>query len=211
TQSQRPPRSIQQRWAKLHQSMTQFKECYKEEQARLDQQSTPSATEKVVVEALKQYKIKTNFNFSHHLCWTILRNRREWLDHLNKTRLTTTSSGPKSQPEDDNHPLESSSSKSVNLSTDNNEDLKRLELIQELIDSINEKNELSKQFVELANQTNQIKIMEKFLPDDHHSLVWFEIQHQEILNEFNLHILSYLSLSLSLYILFDLQKEIFGV
>ncbi|KAI9607951.1 hypothetical protein H4Q26_005401 [Puccinia striiformis f. sp. tritici PST-130] len=194
-QSRRPPRSIQQRWAKLHQSITQFGECYDEEQARLSTQphhTTPSMTEKIMVEALKQYKIRTDSNFSHYSCWTILKNRKEWLDHLNKPRLTSTSSSSKrkTQPEEDDQPLESTSSKSVKLSTDNNNpDSKRLKLIQDLIDSINEKNKLLKQFIDLENQANQIKIMEKF-PDDHHSLVWFKIKQQEILNEFNLNILS---------------------
>lgn len=112
--SRRPPRSIQQRWAKLHQSISQFGECYEEQESRLP---TGTSTESITVEALKLYKSKTDSNFGHYSCWTLLRHTNQWTDHLSKPRMLplkrklnelndddSPTSGPVAGPSIDVHP-----------------------------------------------------------------------------------------------------------
>ncbi|OAV88891.1 hypothetical protein PTTG_28884 [Puccinia triticina 1-1 BBBD Race 1] len=157
--SRRPPRSIQQRWAKLHQSISQFGESYEEQEARLG----PAATaDELMVEALKQYKLRTDHNFAHYSCWAILRHRQEWSDHLARPRM------------------EKDGLMALND--------KRLRLIADLLQAITTKNQLLAEFNRLEKETNQIKIMSQFNSSE--SQLWFKLKQQEILNEFNLNILS---------------------
>ncbi|KAA1129194.1 hypothetical protein PGTUg99_007177 [Puccinia graminis f. sp. tritici] len=275
--SRRPPRSIQQRWAKLHQSISQFGECYEEQESRLrsagmeteEAGAEGSMAERVLIEAMKQYKQRTEQNFIHYTCWTILRDRKQWTEHLAKPRmmplkrkltatddlqatenepgtllhpslvahpfpatastaaththeavdiptrpalpllppsktlkLTPSSSSthqPQPQPalpppqQAPQHPPPPSPSSSPSSSSPPPPELmalneKRLTLIQDLVDSIKEKNRLLSQFNQLERETNQIKIMAQFNSDE--SQLWFKLKQQEILNEFNLNILS---------------------
>jgi hypothetical protein len=268
------------RWAKLHQSISQFGECYEEQESRLrgvapeneEAGGEGSMAERVLVEAMKQYKQRTEQNFIHYTCWTILRDRKQWTEHLAKPRMmplkrklpatddlqsenetgtllhpslvahpfpSTTSTAathphesvdiptrpalhlvppsktlkltpssssthqpqpllpapapappqPLPQQQDPQDPASASSSSSESPPTDLmalNE--KRLNLIQDLVDSIKEKNRLLTQFNQLERETNQIKIMAQF--NSNESQLWFKLKQQEILNEFNLNILS---------------------
>jgi hypothetical protein len=65
---------------------------------------------------------------------------------------------------------------------------KRLNLIAELVASVKRKNELLAELNQLERETNQIKIMSQF--SSHESELWFKLKQQEILNQFNLNILS---------------------
>ncbi|KNZ52725.1 hypothetical protein VP01_346g9 [Puccinia sorghi] len=215
--SRRPPRSIQQRWAKLHQSISQFGECYAEQEARLPE---GTETERVMVEAMKQYKQRTEQSFVHYSCWTILRHSREWADHLNKPRMLLPlkrkldhdhpcSLNPTQHHDLDPEPHPSSSSssstttdklppKTPKLSSHQHLQLpvapshiqneKRLALIADLVQAIKRKNDLLEDFNRLERETNHIKIMSQF--NSNESELWFKLKQQEILNEFNLNILS---------------------
>jgi len=164
-----------------------------------------TSTERVMVEAMKLYKQRTDQNFVHHQCWSILRHSREWADHLAKPRMLLPlkrkrlsadplhQSPPSSSSDDDGNeqpPLKTTNPTSL-LPPANPPQLlndQRLALIADLVQAIKRKNDLLEDFNRLERETNHIKIMSQFNSDE--SELWFKLKQQEILNEFNLNILS---------------------